>query len=339
MPSIEQAAAAFLEHVRARLPKDSGTPTAKAVVLRRSLWSLDPGRPIESLTRGDLDAMVDYLIAHGRRTKGSIAQARTTLRQFTEFCHRREWLDSSVTVKAEIIKSRRQDLDGTQWQPQRIPREHWSAYLEEAGALHFRARMAMALGLYCARRVSEVVRVRFGDVDWEGGRITFNNKKLGRLFALPLFDEMRHELDIYLAEAKRLGHGDPDPGWYLVPARLRAQEITGINSRARFRVRPADFPVDMFRMSSQETVQKDVRRLLTARGFGPKEGTHTLRRSAATWWAKSKGLRAAQAILDHDTVVTTQRYTGNEDGYAILLESITEDTGNVVRPSFGRRSA
>jgi integrase len=164
--------------------------------------------------------------------------------------------------------------------------------------------------------------MQWKNIDWVEEVITFTNKKGNRKTKVPLFPEIRAELERWRAWAIAAGYGEPQPDWYLVANREDSRYIHGVNSRANLRAEPWTWRLVMTQRSATGTVWRDVRKLLDQLGIGRGEGTHTFRRSAAKIVAKRHGLPAAQALLDHKSIVTTQLYTGNEDGLELLAEAL-----------------
>ncbi len=313
--------------------------------MRALVDKLGADREVWTLTAGDLEDTLTWVILgaskaeaeqrrlegrrprSGRTTKGSISQARTTLRQFAEFCRRRLWVAGGVTLEKEIVTGVKSGLKEEETTYVRIPPAEWGMVLIKAEHLHMRCRMAVALGLYCGRRISESVRLQWKHIDWQAQTIRFYNKKRGHWFVVPLHPDIRREIEYWCAWAIRAGYGPPQDDWFLVANRVDSRYITGPNSRARLRINPSLWRLDMTTQSATGTIWKDIRKLLNELGLGAKEGTHTFRRSSAKQIAKTHGLQAAQALLDHKTVVTTQGYTGNEDGYDQLVEALMDNTG------------
>ncbi len=324
---LDAAAAAFLEHMSTRLP--AGTVATKAVIMRALLKVFGPAKPVWTLTAGDFDDVQDWIVRgadpaeaaarraagltprKGRTSTSAIAQVRATLRQFAEFCHRRDVLDTRATLLKPLAVSHKPSTVQEEHDFIRLPISVWGQYLDAAGEIHPRCRMTVALGLYCGRRISEIVRLQWQHIDLSAKTIRFYNKKRGRWFTIPLAPEMEAEIERWLAWAVVCGYGEPQPEWYLAANRIDSKFIRGANSRARLRNEPWRFPLVMTEPARPQALARDIKTVLRRFGLGPKEGTHTFRRSAATAMEAAGGLSATQEFLDHKTVVTTQRYTGD----------------------------
>jgi integrase len=334
--SLKYAADEYMKTVRAEHP-GSSTPVVKQSVMNGMKRYFGEGREVWTLQRPELVAAVASLISGadekeqeyrrankmrprpGRTTKGSQSQVRTAVRQFVEYCHEAGWLAESVYLPAKPKGSSRNG--GAAATPKvRFPEEEWPAVIEAAAKRHMRARMATALGLYYARRVSEVVRLQRKHIDIAQQTIEFWNKKAGRNILLPLFPEFATEVQIW-DEWARAEYGEPRGDWYLVPARA---QLTGMGSRIRLAQDSRIYPVEMGRQSSTESVIKDTRKILAEFGIekGSGAGTHTFRRSAARVVALKHDLRTAKALLDHAHITTTEAYVGADDAYLLLREKM-----------------
>lgn len=345
-----EAVEAFLAMLATDPEVSKATVTAKAVIMRAVLDKFGADREVWTLTAGDLDALVTWLKtpaspeeiarrkAQGRykarsglKSEGSIKIARKTIQQFLEFCHRNQWLTRDVQLLDPIVKGKKgRRVNGeSEDRPEgfeRIPVERWPEILDLADKVHPRCRMAVALGLYCGRRVSEVVRIKWGWTDWENETMLFWNQKGEKGLTIALSPQMRAELERWRGWMIRAGYGEPQPDWYLVPNRIDSRFIFGINSRARLRNEPWLFPVVPTTQSATGTVWRDVRKVLNALGMKKGEGTHTFRRSSATAVTENAGLEATQELLGHAYITTTQPYAQNRKGARLLAQRLRDGT-------------
>jgi integrase len=322
--AVEQFVALVVAEMQCA-PGDS-TPTSKRVVLRNLVELLGPDFPVWQLSDTDLrNVMVRIKEGAspqeaaerkasgrrprtGRRSPGAIRQASTTLRQFTELCHEREWLPDRVRVLKPIIKTRK----GVQREEDIHPRvyfsaDQWPTLLDIAGSIHARVRIAIAAGLYCGRRASEIVNIRWGDIDWQEQTVDFFNKKAGRSGQIPLFHDFAAELVIWQRWAEST-YGPVQASWYLVPNRVANPR--GVNVLTRLRGDPRSWPVTMDERARTETLFKDIRNVMDRLGVDPRfgNGSHAYRRSAAQFIGDTLGLEAAQQLMDHKLRATTELY-------------------------------
>jgi len=263
-------------------------------------------------------------VRRGRSTKQSQDQVRTTLKQFAKFCHQRDWLDGKETLIDEIVLGRKDVVDETPPREKlRKKPEEWAAILDEAERKHPRLRMALAIGIYMTRRISEVAWLTWGDIDWEERIIKFNNQKGGRLHVMPFRDVFIEELIRYRTWWTE-HYGPPLPRQYVCPSKLKPSQLKGAGSHVRYRNGRAPWPMDPNRKATVQTLERENAVLLNRLGVDRTKvvaGTHTWRRSGATQIAVTNGMGAAQYALSHKSIVVTQEYTGNLDGQWYLFNA------------------
>jgi integrase len=271
----------------------------------------------------------------GRTSKSSINSTRVSLRHFAAWMRDYSYINLDVTLpeprfrsakKAQISRGDHERI----WaalaaEKNRIfPASEWPFLLDLAESVHPRLRMAVALGLYCGRRISEVVMLQWRHIDLTSdGRLLFFSVKTGEVLETPMHPGIEKELRWY-KEWVTAHYGEPRPGWLLVPSRKFGSEITGLNSRMGIYADPATWPLEMTRVASTATINADVRKMLFKIGIGANEGTgtHTWRRSGAVFIADNFGLAAAQAFCGHKSRETTEGYTQNREGFRQLREGL-----------------
>lgn len=215
------------------------TVTSKTSLMRGVVECLGKDKQVWTLTSGDLDQALRFLVQGadaqeaetrrkagrkprtGRHTKGSVVLAERLIRQFVTYCHRHRLLDVSVELQTPISQSAKErDDDSVSTEYVRISSTDWPRVLDLAGQVHPRCRMAVALGLYCGRRVSEIVRLQWKDINWETNVITFTNVKRSKAKMISIAPQLAAELEIWRRWTFEAGYGQPQPDWYLVPNRL-----------------------------------------------------------------------------------------------------------------------
>lgn len=334
--TVKDATDHFLAAVKVK-HGESGTTKAKRVIMRAFRDKLGDDRQMWTLTTGDFDDVLTWMIAGadereaeqrrregrrartGRKTKESQAIAKATMKQFAEYSRRHNWLPLGITLLDEIFKLRKDEV--VERPPFfKITLAQYREYLDLAETVHMRCRIAVALGLYLGRRVSEIRRMTWADVDFINGDVYYYNVKGGRHGKpMPMYPELRAELERW-RDWVTAHYGDPQPDWWLVPS--RALRITGANSRMNLKRDGRLYPLDMTCQSSTDTIGKDVRRMFAKVDIGPNEGTgtHTWRRSMATEIKRLFGIGVAQRALGHKTPQTTEGYTGTDDDYDKMHE-------------------
>lgn len=176
-----------------------------------------------------------------------------------------------------------------------------------------KAKLISFLQYGSGMRISEVVRLRINDIDFENNQIYVRNAKglKDRTTVLP--DDLRKALTNQVIRAtkinqrdKLMGYGEaPIPkglgkkypniakqtGWqYLFPSSC-------ISKGKRYHISPS-------------TVQKALKKAVGISGIQKKVGTHTFRHSFATQLLKNGyDIRTVQELLGHKNVRTTQKYT------------------------------
>lgn len=68
--------------------------------------------------------------------------------------------------------------------------------------------LVMCLASVYGLRIGDIIDLRLGDIDWEGGRIIKAQKKTGRMLSLPLVDQVKEPLLEYLGETRPVTDDD-----------------------------------------------------------------------------------------------------------------------------------
>lgn len=173
-------------------------------------------------------------------------------------------------------------------------------------------RILVALGLYLFLRSSEVVNLKLGDVDLEGGEVRVYQPKTKRWDVMPICAELDAELRRWLTWYAQDQPTGLVPQWYLVPAH---------------RPFAPDYPAQPPLMNPERKMTRTSDRIHQAlRGVGwevmpsDMEGCHTLRRSGARALfddlverqdaARDHALRVVASMLHHKSVTQTELYLG-----------------------------
>lgn len=258
----------------------------------------------------------------GRTGKTARSFVRSTINQFIKYSKEYDWLPR--TVDLGDLKVKAQGDGGTDRKPAREKKKYkpteYAYVLNVAELIHPRCRMAVAMGLYFARRVSELTWLKWEHINEEEGYVRFWNQKGTRYIDIPIPEEFDEELARWRSYITKR-YGFPEADWYVMPLKVATRYITGAGSRIHIRRNPALWPMTMTTKSSVDSLVKDNRKLLDKLGVDRVKmlaGTHTWRRSRATEVSDVHGLGVAQALLDHKDVRTTQEYTGNNEFTARL---------------------
>lgn len=333
----------FCERSRAR--QAEGTARQKTNIMKSFGQIVGLDTPVWMIKRSDFEKAYDIIIngyvnpevtrgrrsRPGRNTKGSRQQLRNCLRTFASFCHDEEYMLESVTMpKNDRFPSTKRVMDERR-EFFVIPRDEWAMILDFAEEIHPRIRAAAALAFYSGRRVSEIASLRFGDIDWRHLEVKFQIHKKGLPVGdtgglTPLYPDLHEELERWRRWVTEQ-HGVPQANWFVVPARYHPKDLRSIGVGGEVWDTPWLWPLNVEKKIYLTSLNEDVRKLFAYFGIGPGEGTgmHTFRRSAAVHIADTYGLEVAQAFLGHDTVVTTQQYTRNREGYKKLRHALMMD--------------
>jgi integrase len=270
----------------------------------------------------------------GRNTEvapASFNNSRARLLGFMKWAQHRGYVRG--TLMGDIERARAYEK-----QRVRLTPEQMAEAIEKA--IHPRDRIAVAVGCNTGLRVSSLVQLRIGDIDLTAGKIKYVNVKLKRERFIPITADLDRELRRWFAWYE--GYCGPlQDDWFLVPARPRGGGQDGIE------VIPTQAAAKVLRVAH---------RVLKELGVDQKgEGFHTFRRSVgravyeqALSENNPRAVHVAQALLDHSSVVVTQRYLGTDfdqealheqlRGKSFLARDEVSDDNVVVKVDFGRRS-
>jgi integrase len=179
---------------------------------------------------------------------------------------------------------------------------------------HARDRAFIAIGIYTFMRASEIVALRWRDVDLTNNEVHIYRIKTRQADQLPICAELRHELAAWLTYCHaELGTINPD--WYVVPSK-GPTPMKGV--RGRRALVPTGEPHPLRPTVPITRPQRIVKDAMTRIGIGNKgDGCHVLRRSGARSLfeeLREQGhdgsARRVQSMLGHASVITTELYLG-----------------------------
>ena len=196
-------------------------------------------------------------------------------------------------------------------EPKKIPQTMSQDEIKRllAMAVTLQARVMLTLAYGCGLRAGEVVRLRAGDIDREQMiiRIVQSKGRKDRHVMLP--EELLDLLGYWWLErttARDLGVASLDR--WLFPGRRRASHLTARQFGRLFR---------------QSVAAAGIRKPVTL---------HTLRHSFATHLLeRGVDVRKIQALLGHDKLDTTARYTRVATGMIADISSPLEDLGGKAK--------
>jgi integron integrase len=182
-------------------------------------------------------------------------------------------------------------------------------------------------------RISEVVRLRINDVDFDNVQIYVRNAKglKDRTTLLP--DMLKKALTNQVIRATKRNQKDKTRGFGEAPMpKALANKYPSASKETGWQYL---FPSSQISKGkryhiSPSTVQKDLKRAVRLSGINKKVGTHTLRHSFATQMLKSGvDIRTVQELLGHKNIRTTERYThviGKEQTESPIAQLMHEAT-------------
>ncbi len=227
---------------------------------------------------------------------------RAVINSFLRFCINRGWLRTDPLaniVCAQAPEVRKVRLTAHQ--------------LLEALELttHPRDRAMIALAMNTGLRISEIISLKVGDVNLETGDICTTLHKNRKTDAFPISGDLDAELRRWLTFYAQVA-GPLIPEWYLVPAKARIpiKMVEGIP--------PEQVPLRPTRLQCYPQYLLD--NIFAELGVKVKgQGWHVFRRSIARLYydkmlsetgSRDDATRITQALLNHSTQATTERYIG-----------------------------
>ena len=271
------------------------------------------------------------VINHATRTWGDIEVSDIKPKHIDEFFIGRDWSQGTKNIYLIAIRNFLKycrthgyllpDYDPTAgWKTRNVEkREKTWLTLPVLGALmdsttHARDRAFIALGIYTFMRASEIINLKWRDMDLVNNEIHIYRIKTKQADQLPICAELRYELAAW-ASYYHNECGPFDPDWYVVPSRGPAP-MRGVNGQRK--LIPTGEPHPLRPTQRIGRPQRIVKEAMNRIGVGNKgDGCHVLRRSGARSLfeeLREQGYdgsaRRVQSMLGHASVVTTELYLG-----------------------------
>ncbi len=268
-------------------------------------------------------------------------------------CVNRVFDDPYHDVRFVALSGNVDSLQNRQWKSRRhiddmvLPPtdDVFKMLLELAGARHPRDRAAVALGLGCGFRESELLELRVGGVDFDAGTVRVWRAKQDEWHVVPMWSWVRTELEAWFTRLEA-AHGPLQPEWHVLGARPVPKVGTGTfytNMGLS-----TETPVIPWRQANGVT--RDIQIILKAAGMQRLEhtGAHTLRRMAGMHLRNKTGnLRDAKTLYGHKRELDTEHYLQCSEDRDRLAEAMAqaspsqepEPGGNVISLAARRRLA
>ena len=301
MPTIQQVGQDYLAFMEARGLARSTITTAKNVINHATRAWGDIN--VEDIKPKNID---DFFIGKDWST-GTRNIYLLGLRNLLKYCRTHNYLPP--------------DYDPTAgWKTRTLEKKEktWLT-LPVLGAMmdatpHARDRAFLALGIYTFMRASEIIELKWRDVDLQNNEIHIYRIKTKQSDQLPICAELRYEL-IAWATYYHNECGVINPDWFVVPSR-GPRPMKGVHGQRK--LIPTGEPNPLRPTQRIGRPQRIVKDAMTRIGIGEKgDGCHVLRRSGARSLfeeLREQGYdgsaRRVQSMLGHANLVTTELYLG-----------------------------
>lgn len=272
------------------------TRKRQRIVLSRLIKQFPLNQPIARLESWHIDAALNEC----RKTVSvaSLNAYKSDLRRFCKFLHTRGLVKSDkaahlTNAKAKTVASKRKPLAASQI----------NEVLAAAEARHPRDGMTALLMLCTGMRESEVIGLRWQDVDLDAGYVKAFRPKIDDWHTALFNDELEEAFPKWKAFYEER-HGALDPEWFVVPALAHRSESPG-----HWLMHP-DWP--MVPTKRQNSVGVRVKSWMEQAGEEDLRGraSHTLRRTAGNLLIDVAGadIREVQTFYGHSSVAMTELY-------------------------------
>ncbi|MFF8831410.1 tyrosine-type recombinase/integrase [Streptomyces sp. NPDC015131] len=304
-PSVHEA---VLEFVRAQ--KSHGVPHGTVKQYRQvnnRLVSYFQGRQIAGITADDLAQFLygegGILVGRDPKTGTTYRSAINALFRYAKF---RKWIRREVRCPTPVFKDR---TPQRQIAPTRLTEDELISLIERAEHPVLRAMVAVAVST--ALRISDIVKLKIRDVDFETGDIYVWIQKTGRFHPLPLTLDLEEELRRYLLWYTRETGMTPAAMTYLFPGWSR-RNATGTGY--------VYYVPDPSTQAKYSWCTERLKGLFLDLGIILESGEawHTIRRSVARIYferlraevSHDHALRETMVFLGHKSQETTEKYLG-----------------------------
>lgn len=282
MSSPQKLIAYFLERMTAEIGASPNTIDAYGRDLEQFFEYLR-GRELESLSKKDLSAYVQFLSAQAYSNK-SIARKISSLREFFKFLFSEKEIKSNPAYNLTVPKAEKP-------LPKFLTEEEIKALIDAANAsedLRHRRLACMLVVMYsCGLRVSELVSLPEECINFEKKQILVRGKG-SKERLIPIADQALQAIRHYLAFRDHFMRISRGKSVWLFPS---------LASKSGHLTRDAFY--------------KSLKELATKAGIYPSRiSPHVLRHSFATHLlGHDVDLRSVQKMLGHESISTTEIYT------------------------------
>lgn len=282
---------AYLNHLRVERGLSNHTVQAYSRDLSRMVGFLD-GVGVRESTQIDLGAISQWLasLAHAGLSAKSAARHLSSARGFIKFLQREGLLHHDPTELAARPRAIRR-------LPHTLSEQDVLGLLEAPDTTSLRGlrdRAMLSLAYAAGLRVSELVGLKLGDIDFDRGIVAAFGKG-GKRRLVPLGEVALQHLRAYLEERDRAA---------ATPSRPRRRKAAAPSAPGVLFLSPRGGPL------TRQGFWKIVRRYALRAGLRNGAHPHQIRHSFATHLlAGGADLRSVQSMLGHADVSTTEIYT------------------------------
>lgn len=306
--TLHAAVTAYLDDMRAQGMKRGTFSGRKSVLLR--LCRHFPDRKLRSLAGGDLYRFLYGPDGIARNRSGITASGqRNALRRFLEYAELMGWAKNPPAVPLPHVPPQR----SVQTPPTRLTEGQLLLLLEASEDCNPRLWGMLAVAMNTALRVSDVLKIRLGEIDLQTGSLAVWVQKTQTYDAMPVTLDLDEALRRYLLwYTRETGTTLDDREAFLFPGFAYAHGT-------RRRGWPGWCPTT-HRPPTYAWAHGKLRDLLDESGIPVerREAWHTIRRSVARIYfdrlrdeiSRDHALRQTAALLGHTKASTTETYLG-----------------------------
>lgn len=308
--------------------------------------------PVAKLTAQDLERCWKEPV-HGFIAKGlkpnTLNNRREHLMQWITWCQKRGYIKRDrLTLEYPDLTYGITKATVLQRHWTRLTAEQMMEMLDTAPTEQERILCAMAM--YTGMRVSDLLRITWGDIDFEAQEIPYINRKTGKASVGIIDDDLMEELRQWRAYYAREIGGFPADEMIVLCARGKPVER---NPATGHFYSLAERPTPLKTKTPMHTADTKVKEALYRLGFTKEdvrgEAIHCLRRSAARAFyeaaladgtARDEALEMTRDMLGHSDVAITQKYIGLDratdarrkfvKGRSLLRSRVEQQGNNVV---------
>jgi len=300
--SLHEAVFEYVDALREGNVPEGTIKTYRNVLLR--LYRKFPDRQFAGIKTKDLSAFLygPGGILVGKSTNTG-ATYRAALNSFFRYGQMRDWTKHVTIVPMPVIRPR--GNGARRALATRLNKTQLRLLFNSCKDPVLRGMLAV--GISTALRVSDIVKIKVGDIDLSNGDLFVWSKKTRKYDAKPITLDLEEELRVYLK-------------WYTDTAGVTVVDGDSFLFPGWRRVGNNEFVADPSWHTSYSWAQTRLNALFEGCGIQVESGEcwHVIRRSVARIYfdglreqiSYDHALRQTSALLDHDLSTTTEGYLG-----------------------------